>query len=46
MNKGTNWTGYTVHLTETKDENMPLIITNVETTPATTTDGEMTSVIP
>ena len=40
-----NWTGYVVHLTETKDENMPLIITNVETTPATTTDGEMTSVI-
>jgi transposase len=41
----TNWTGYTVHLTETCDKEMPLIITNVETTPATTTDGEMTSVI-
>jgi transposase len=41
----TNWTGYTVHLTETCDKEMPLIITNVETTPATTTDGEMTSAI-
>ena len=42
----TNWTGYNVHLTETCDKDMPLIITNVETTPATTTDGEMTPVIP
>ena len=41
----TNWTGYVAHLTETCDKDMPLIITNVETTPATTTDGEMTSVI-
>ena len=41
----TNWTGYTVHLTETCDPQMPLIITSVSTTPATTTDGEMTSVI-
>ena len=41
----TNWTGYAVHLTETCDKDMPLIITNVETTPATTTDGQMTSVI-
>ena len=42
----TNWTGYTVHLTETCDKNMPLIITDVETTPATTIiQGEMTQVI-
>ena len=41
----TNWTGYTVHLTETCDKDMPLIITSVSTTPATTTDGEMTDVI-
>ena len=41
----TNWTGYTVHFTETCDNESPNIITNVETTPATTTDGEMTSVI-
>ncbi|MGH1438301.1 MAG: IS1182 family transposase [Lewinella sp.] len=41
----TNWTGYTVHLTETCDKDMPLIITSVCTTPATTTDGEMTEVI-
>ena len=43
----TNWTGYVVHLTETKDENMPLVITDVETTPATTIiQGEITQVIP
>ena len=41
----TNWTGYTVHLSETCDKDMPLIITDVETTAATTTDGEMTQVI-
>ena len=41
----TNWTGYVVHLSETCDQDMPLIITDVETTPATTTDGEITSVI-
>ena len=41
----TNWTGVVVHLTETCDNDMPLVITDVETTPATTTDGEMTSVI-
>ena len=34
-----------MHLTETCDPQMPLIITSVSTTPATTTDGEMTSVI-
>lgn len=36
-----NWTGYTVHLTETCDEDMPNIITNVETKPAATTDVEV-----
>ena len=42
----TNWTGYTVHLTETCDKDMPLIITSVSTTPATTIiQGEMTQVI-
>ena len=42
----TNWTGYVVHLSETCDKDMPLIITDVETTPATTIiQGEMTSVI-
>ncbi len=32
----TNWTGYKVHLTETCSENLPHVITQVETTPATT----------
>jgi len=41
----TNWSGYAVHLTETFAEGAPHIITNVETTPATTADVEMTSVI-
>ncbi len=40
-----NWTGYQVHLTETCDEDYPNLIVNVETTPATTVDGEMTQVI-
>lgn len=41
----THWTGYKVHLTETCDAESPHLITNVETTPATTTDVEMTPVI-
>ncbi|MEQ8972476.1 MAG: IS1182 family transposase [Coleofasciculus sp. C1-SOL-03] len=41
----TNWTGYTVHLTETCDENSPNLITNVETTQATAPDGSMTQTI-
>ena len=40
--RDTNWTGYTVHLTETCDQDCPHLITNVETTPATTHDGAMT----
>jgi transposase len=40
-----NWTGYTVHLTETCDSDKPHLITHVETTPATTGDVEMTAVI-
>jgi transposase len=40
-----NWTGYAVHLTETCDEETPNLITQVETTPATTGDAEMTDVI-
>ena len=38
----TNWTGYAVHLTETCDDELPNLITNVETTPATTADIELT----
>ena len=40
-----NWTGYTVHLTETCDSDKPHLITHVETTPATTGDVEMTEII-
>lgn len=41
----TNWTGYKVHLTETCDEGTPHLIINVETTPATTPDGNLTQTI-
>lgn len=34
----TKWTGYKVHLTESCDQDLPHIITHVETTPATTQD--------
>jgi transposase len=43
--RNTNWTGYAVHLTETCDEDTPNLITNVETTPATTHDGAITDKI-
>ncbi len=43
--RNTNWTGYAVHLTESCDPDKPLLITNVETTPATTFDGTMTPII-
>ena len=41
----TNWTGYTVHLTETCSEDYPNIITNVETTATNVPDGELTQKI-
>ena len=41
----TEWRGYAVHLSETCDEDAPHLITNVETTPATTADNLMTGVI-
>lgn len=41
----TTWTGYKVHLTETCDDDLPHLITNVETTIATTGDQSMTDVI-
>jgi transposase len=34
----TEWTGYKVHLTETCDDDLPHLITDVLTTPATTAD--------
>ena len=39
------WAGYKVHLTETCDEDLPHLITHVETTPATTYDGAVTETI-
>jgi transposase len=41
----TSWTGYKVHLTETCDDDHPHLITNVETTIATTGDQSMTDTI-
>jgi transposase len=38
----TQWTGYKVHLTETCDEKLPALITNVLTTTATTPDSSVT----
>ena len=41
----TDWTGYKVHLTETCEADAPHLITNVETTPATTPDEQLTDPI-
>jgi transposase len=41
----TEWTGYKVHLTETCEAEAPHLITNVETTPATTSDKSVTATI-
>jgi transposase len=41
----TEWTGYKVHLTETCEADRPNLITDVQTTPATTSDRVMTAVI-
>ncbi|MBI5034880.1 MAG: IS1182 family transposase [Chloroflexi bacterium] len=41
----TGWIGYKIHLTETCDADSPRIITQVETTLATTADGKMTTPI-
>jgi transposase len=38
--RGMNWTGYKVHFTETCDEEGLNLVTHVETTSATTPDGE------
>jgi transposase len=41
----TEWTGYKVHLTETCDDELPHLITDVLTTPATTADFEATPIV-
>ncbi|HEY4046114.1 MAG TPA: IS1182 family transposase [Acidobacteriaceae bacterium] len=43
--RGNPWVGYKVHLTESCDVDTPRLITNVETTPATTPDDNMIEVI-
>jgi len=43
--KGIEWTGYKVHFTETCDDGLPRIITNVETAFATKPDSGMLRVI-
>lgn len=43
--RSTQWTGSKVHLSETCDEGLPRLITNVETTASTTPDGAMTETI-
>ena len=43
--RSTTWVGYTVHLTESCDPALPHLITNVETTSATTADDAMTAQI-
>jgi transposase len=40
-----SWTGYKAHLTETCDPETPHVITNVETTLATTPDDHMLTVV-
>jgi len=43
--RSTDWVGYKVHLTETCDPDLPRLITNVETTLATTQDNQLTKPI-
>ena len=43
--RSTSWVGYKVHLTESCDADLPHLITNVETTIATTPDDAVTAQI-
>lgn len=43
--RSTRWVGYKVHLTETCDPDTPNLITDVQTSPAPTADGELTLAI-
>jgi len=40
----TQWVGYKAHVTETCDDDLPALITNVETTPGPTADGTVTPI--
>jgi transposase len=41
----TQWVGYKAHITETCDDDLPPLITNVETTPGPAADGTVTPTI-
>ncbi len=41
----TSWVGYKVHLTETCEDDLPSVLTDVRTAPATVADGEATPLI-
>lgn len=43
--RNTHWCGYKVHLTETCEDDQPLLITHVETTSSTTEDVDVTDTI-
>jgi transposase len=43
IKRSTVWTGYKVHVTETCDEDSPHLLIQIETTPATTQDKEVTA---
>ncbi len=43
--RGTNWTGYMVHLTETCDEDMPRLVVNADATPANVHEAQRTAPI-
>lgn len=43
--RDTEWVGYAVHLTESCDDALPHVLTDVETTVATGTDNQMTNTI-
>jgi len=45
VKRSTEWTGYLVHLTETCDKEHPRLITQVETTVASTHDSKVTQTI-
>jgi len=42
VKRGMKWNGYAAHFTESCDQDQPLILTNVITTPATTSDKNVT----
>lgn len=43
--RSVSWVGYKVHLTEMCDEDLPLVVTNVETSLATTQDFDLTQAV-